>query len=204
MAKNVLYVATGIVHPTIGIIRKVRKMLESVEGLAVTRSTSVEGLIKLESDEFDAVVLMFHRKKISSRALNALRNFVEGGGGCLAIHAAAASFKEVPEYEELVGGKFVSHDAVHEFTVNPDPNSNVFGDIQPFTVRDELYVHRYSDDIHVHAVASNDGGNEPVIWTREWGKGRVCYFSLGHTGKSVAHPAFREVVTRGISRVLED
>lgn len=204
MKKNVLYVATGIVHPTIGIIRKVRKMLESVEGLALTRTSSIEGLTQLESGKFDAVVLMFHRKKISSRALNALRNFVEQGGGCLAIHAAAASFKEVPEYEELIGGKFVSHDVVQEFTVHPDQSSDVFGHMQPFTVRDELYIHRYSDDIHIHAVADNNGKNEPVIWTRKRGKGRVCYFSLGHTGKSVAHPSFREVVTRGVTRVMGD
>lgn len=201
--KNILYVSTGIIHPSITLIRKVKNMIESTGQVALTRAHSVEGLKKLNPASYDAVVLFFHRQKISGEALNTLTNFVEQGGGCLAIHAASASFKKEPGYEKFLGGKFISHDVIQKFTVTPDTSSPLFGDVPPFNVNDELYIHRYSQEVTVHAVADNNGTPEPVIWTKTRGKGRICYFSLGHTSKSADHPAFKEIIRRGITWVIQ-
>ncbi|MFW5770652.1 MAG: ThuA domain-containing protein, partial [Spirochaetota bacterium] len=197
--KNILYVATGIIHPSIPLIRKVKTMIELNGQGNITRAHSVEGLKKLQTGSYDAVVLFFHRQKISGEALDALTNFVEHGGGCLAIHAASASFKKEPGYEKFLGGKFISHDVVQNFTVTPDTSSFLFGDVPPFNVKDELYIHRYSQEVTVHAVADNNGTSEPVIWTKKQGSGRICYFSLGHTSKSADHPVFKEIIRRGIT-----
>jgi len=200
---KILYVATGIIHPSIPLIRKIKKMIELNDNVDITRVHSVEGLKKLYPGTYDAVVLFFHRQKISGEALDMLTNFVEHGGGCLAIHAASASFKKEAGYERFLGGKFISHDVIQNFTVTPDTSSPIFGNVSPFNVTDELYIHRFSREVTVHAVADNNGTPEPVIWTKTRGKGRICYFSLGHTSTSADHSAFKEIIRRGITWVIQ-
>ena len=39
----------------------------------------------------------------------------------------------------------------------------------------------------------------PVAWTRQWGKGRVFYSSLGHAPEELAVPEARELLRRGMA-----
>jgi type 1 glutamine amidotransferase len=43
-----------------------------------------------------------------------------------------------------------------------------------------------------------EGSIVPVVWKRQWGKGRVFYCSLGHVAKDFDVPEAREVVKRGM------
>lgn len=145
------------------------------------------------------MVLYFHQKNISRRAFKDFENFVSRGGGVLAVHSATASFKKENRYFDILGGRFKKHGPVEEFHIHPDESPDpIFGNIETFSVKDELYLHDYSQKIQVHYFADVDGKSEPLVWTHLYGAGRVCYVSFGHTSSSMQHPAVRQILQRGL------
>jgi hypothetical protein len=118
--------------------------------------------------------------------------------GLLAVHGAAASFKTEPGYHEIIGGRFIGHGPVAETEVLPSPEHELFRGIGPFHLRDELYRHEFDPSNEVHFYTSVEGEQEPVVWTRLHGEGRVCYCSLGHTSQAFRHPAVVEILRRGL------
>lgn len=202
MEKRVLVVSAGVFHPTIPARRLFKEILTGIKGVRPVYTSSVEDLGALKSGGYDAVCLYFHRKRISTDALEALHDFVSSGGGLFALHSASASFKETPEYFEILGGRFVSHGKISEFRVSPaDSTSKIFKGVGEFTVKDELYIHEYDRDVKVHFDTKVDGSVEPVVWTREHGKGRVCYFSLGHVASVLKKGEVRSIIERALKWV---
>ncbi len=203
MEKRVLIVSAGVFHPTIFARRQLLKILKGIDGIRPVVTSSIEDLGALKGGGYDAVCRYFHKKYISPDALKSLSDFVASGGGLFAVHSASASFKATPEYFDILGGRFVSHGKVGNFTVIPaDSDSNIFGKIDPFTVNDELYIHEYKDDVTVHFETEVDGKKEPVVWTRRHGKGKVCYFSLGHVAKVFNVDEVQKIIIGGIKWVL--
>ncbi|MBN1573048.1 MAG: ThuA domain-containing protein [Deltaproteobacteria bacterium] len=203
MGKRVLVVSAGAFHPTITARRLFKNILNGIEGIRFVYTSSIEDLGALNGGGYDAVCLYFHRKVISDNALGALKVFVSSGGGLFALHSASASFKEKKEYFYILGGRFVSHGKISRFTVNPaDSTSEVFKGVGPFTVKDELYIHEYDRDVKVHFNTEVGGSTEPVLWTRGYGKGRVCYFSLGHVASIFKVKEVQEIIGKGVKWVL--
>ncbi len=107
----------------------------------------------------------------------------------LAIHSATASFKQEPRYFEILGGRFRVHGAIQTFEVSQTQSAeDVFGHVAPFQIKDELYIHELAPEIAVHFEAMHDGEPVPVVWTRRYGAGRVCYAMPGHTAESMQAP----------------
>lgn len=124
----------------------------------------------------------------------ALRDYVGRGGPLLALHLAASSFREIPEWRQWIGGEWVNGTSMHPpiseatVTVRTDAHPIVsgFGDFQVF---DEMYSylelepgntilaeHRYEERIH------------PLAWAREHASGRAVYDGLGHDVRSYDSP----------------
>ncbi|RKX82509.1 MAG: hypothetical protein DRP57_09740 [Spirochaetes bacterium] len=49
----------------------------------------------------------------------------------------------------------------------------------------------------------NDETNEPILWTKLFGKGKICYLSLGHTAQSLKEEPVKEVIRRSAKWLLE-
>jgi type 1 glutamine amidotransferase len=45
---------------------------------------------------------------------------------------------------------------------------------------------------------SGAGNNEPMLWTSQYGNGRVFVTALGHDGVTAAEPTFKVTFTRGV------
>ncbi|MBE2222085.1 MAG: ThuA domain-containing protein, partial [Anaerolineae bacterium] len=139
---EILYVSDGFFHPPRQARQIVRDVVTAVPGIQITQVKTLNHLLKLDMTRFKALVLYVHHKHIALDTLAALEQFVQKGGGLLAIHSATASFKEQPRYAELVGGRFTGHGPVEPITIRPAAaNDEIFGEIGAFTVTDELYLH---------------------------------------------------------------
>jgi type 1 glutamine amidotransferase len=91
---------------------------------------------------------------------------------------------------------------VTTFRVDPTlKEDEIFGGIGGFTIRDELYRHDYDPHGRIHFASTVNGDPEPLVWTKYWGVGRVCYCALGHTVRSIRHPQVREILRRGLDWV---
>jgi uncharacterized protein len=197
--KKILYLSAGAIHPSIVSRHRVRHILEAESGMAVEDACGVEKAARLEGGGYCAVVVYLHRQRISPGALDVIDRFVREGGGMLALHSAAASFKTTPRWAGILGGGFIGHGPVREYTVRPsDPRKETFFGTVPFAVRDELYRHAYANDVEVRYYTDVDGVNEPVAWTRVHGKGRVCYIALGHRADVFALGPVRQVLAQGL------
>jgi len=200
VAIQVLLVSAGLFHPSLPCRFWLRRALVSLPGYHFTRASSLEALPRLSLDSFRAIVLYVHHDTLSTAALDCLDAYLGRGGGLLALHSASASYKEEIRYHEILGGSFVTHGPVEGFSVQPSsPEDEVFCDIPPFSVRDELYRHEYNPANRIHFHTLVGGEREPVVWTRRRGEGRVCYCALGHTIGAVRHPHTWQILQQGLA-----
>ncbi|WP_435361831.1 ThuA domain-containing protein [Haloarchaeobius sp. DFWS5] len=179
----------------------------------VTVSTDISALESLA--EYDVVVDYLTDSRLSSAAVDGLRSFVADGGGYLPIHCAADLTSYIdddgeftsretphPELRELVGGHFVSHPEISTFTVTmTDSTHPVVDALDDFDVLDEPYqVDVDEDRVRVLARMDHPDLDEhyPVVWVHEYGNGRICYSSLGHTDEALDHESHHELLTNAV------
>jgi type 1 glutamine amidotransferase len=168
-------------------------------GYRFQRVASLEALPGLKAESFRGMVLYIHHETISPAALESLEGFVRQGGGLLAVHSASASFKQEERYLDILGGSFREHGPIERFRVEPVVDQDeVFDAISAFSVTDELYRHDYDPDNRIHFHTPVGEEHEPVVWTRRYGQGRVCYCALGHTVSTMHHPQVQQILRRGL------
>jgi uncharacterized protein len=196
MGKRVLVVSRGLIHPSLTCRIYLKQLLKSLQGnFTFVFSGALDGLKRLREGNYDAVILYFHEKKISDHALHALIQFAGKGGGVLALHASMASFKTNTKYQELLGGRFTGHGKIEKIDVyTKDAEHELLKEAAGFTIKDELYIHEYDRRNEIVLACENKGQEEPVLWTRRYGSGRVCYFAPGHMPNVFQTEAVRKVI----------
>jgi uncharacterized protein len=137
---------------------------------------------------------------------SALAAAVRSGVGLLAVHASnvfpGSAAGPDPAYRvahALIGSRFLSHGPPpHEsrFQVETEQRRPVTRSMAPFGITHEHYRIETADDVEVIAWRCTLAGREPVAYTRQEGRGRVCYLQLGHDMRAWDDPPVREIVTR--------
>jgi type 1 glutamine amidotransferase len=197
---SVLLVSDGLAHPSLLGRFWLRRGLAAMPGYRFRRVASLEALPGLTPGSFQSIVLYIHHEALSPSALESLESFVRQGGGLLAVHSASASFKQEERYFAILGGSFREHGPIERFQVRPlTPQDEIFHGVPAFSVTDELYRHDYDPDNRVHFYTPVGEEREPVVWTRRYGQGRVCYCALGHTVATMRHPQVQRILQRGVA-----
>jgi type 1 glutamine amidotransferase len=200
--KKVLLVTDGLFHPPLLARQILRRTLDALEGYSFQHIRSLEKL-PADLNTFAAIVLYFHHEELSAAALEKLDAFVSTGGGLLGIHTATASFKKVPRYFEILGGRFIGHGPLEKFVVTPVGHKDVFSGIPAFEVLDELYMHELQPGIEVHFTANQEGEDIPVVWTYSFGEGKVCYATPGHRAETLRNKSFQKLLQQGLAWVTD-
>ncbi len=199
---KVLLISAGIFHPPLLGRIQLGKLLARARGVELLRGRSLELLKEMDCTEIQALVLYYHQKSLSTAALDALDSFVSAGGGVLAIHSATASFKEMPDYCEILGGRFTGHGPIEQITIEAvHSRDEIFREIPSFTILDELYLHEFTGEVRPHFVVQQGEHQIPIVWTRQHGQGSVCYVGLGHRTKSMRLPSVQTILIRGLAWV---
>jgi type 1 glutamine amidotransferase len=165
---------------------------------AVTKKQRKWGAKNL--DAFDAIVFFTDGDlDMDDSQKSDLLSFVaRDGKGFIGIHSATITFLGWPEYGKLIGGYFDGH-PWGEFDAPLVVEDAAFPGMRHlpgrFVLRDEIYqIKDFSRD-NVRVLLRLDAGKVdlskkgihrkdgdfPVIWARNYGKGRVLYNGLGHT-----------------------
>ena len=98
---------------------------------------------------------------------NAVVNFVERGGGFLALHNATALYPEGGTYLRLVGGTYTTHGPLERFRVNVLDRSHVIThDVNDFEVADEQHI-PIPDRSNVHLLLESRSA-EGVVGAAGW------------------------------------
>lgn len=131
---------------------------------------------------------------------------VRAGTGLAGIHGGMGdAFRGNLDYEWMVGGHFVGHPHVGDYTVRVrDFASPVMEGVSPrFQYNSEQYYMLIDPGIHILAdteyVHEGRACNMPVVWLKTWGRGRVFYSALGHEpAEFERYPEVRSLTVRGI------
>jgi type 1 glutamine amidotransferase len=136
----------------------------------------------------------------SPSARSALQHYLTRGGALLGLHTASICFSDWPEWQSLLGGRWVWgsswHPAPEPVTITIEPDT-VLSHLPAFTVHDELYSDlALEPDTTVLATGVSHAmvTPQPVIWQREVGQGRVVYDALGHDRASLNHPTHAQLL----------
>jgi uncharacterized protein len=194
-----LLMCGGTIHDWRGVGDVMETALSESEEYVVERvNDDLNGFLRLDSGDYDVVVLYHTRGDITDEQMNALSRFVREGGGFVGVHGAAASFRDSPEFHALLGGIFIKHPPPRRYTVSiRDPEHPITKGLdEEFDIVDEMYTYDYDPRVEILATALWKGQEHPVVWTKSWGTGRVCFFALGHDAEIAKQAPFSDLLTR--------
>jgi len=134
----------------------------------------------------------------------AIWDFVDGGGGFLAVHNAHTMYPPNGPYYKLFGGNFGGHPKPWTFTIRvEDKHHPITAGVEDFEIFDEQHMSKYDLDqehLLLRSVA-RDNQQAAAGWWNEIGKGRFCYLSPGHTPEALNHPMV-QLLLRNAARWL--
>jgi type 1 glutamine amidotransferase len=204
-----------------------RKLLEDTGRFEVRVTEEFRGAGPETLAPYDVVLLSYYdgRKpelRWGDRAEQSLLNFVRSGKGLVVYHFATAAFDGWTEFEKLCGGNWRPnnghHSARHDYTVTvTDRDHPITRGIRATfpQANDELYANlKWQTDstTHVLATAWDDhslykpgekqplpgpGLNQPMLWTVDYGRGRIFVTALGHDPDAMRLPGFTVTLARG-------
>lgn len=173
----------------------------------VTVTDDLSVLNKRNLEHYDVIINNSLFQEPTAEQLEAFYQFIESGKSYFAIHAGLVSFLNSDQYTEMIGGRFINHDDIKTFTVNASDywygwetedkgyKHPVVRELEDFRTLDELYMVQFNtDDLEVIARAEY----HPIMWTRNWGKGKVLCLTLGHGQYSQENEGFKSLFTNGV------
>lgn len=204
--KKVLFVAGGWAgHQPDKIVRLFAAELEAV-GLAPEIVTTLEPLADLERLKTYALVFpCWTMGRLADEQEKSLVAAVRSGVGLAGIHGGMGdAFRGQLDYEWMVGGHFVGHPHVGDYTVRiVDSACPITAGLPAdFAYRSEQYYMMVDPGVRVLAdtAYAHEGRvvTMPVAWTKHWGAGRVFYNALGHAPEEFTlYPEARRLTAQG-------
>jgi type 1 glutamine amidotransferase len=136
----------------------------------------------------------------------AFRDYANTGGGVAAMHVACWSFPDAPVITSVIGGAFLGHHPIQQFSQVILPVEHpILKGLGTYSSVDEPYLFKnVAPDRTILTMREGPHAPEAMTWVRQQGQGRVFYHSGGHDSRTWVQPNFQELVTRGIEWVARD
>jgi type 1 glutamine amidotransferase len=136
----------------------------------------------------------------------AVVDFVEHGGAVIGLHNCLGLYPAGGPYLQLLGGRYTGHGPLERFRVSVhDTGHPIARGVESYEVADEQHTPVPNPgQVHIFLKSNSEEGVEaPAGWTREFGKGRVCHLTNGHTRESLAHPMVQLLLRNAINWCLK-
>jgi uncharacterized protein len=178
----------------------------SARGCDVCIEKSLEIFADPTLSTYDLIFPCWTMGTLTDPQSKGLQAAIRAGSGLGGIHGGMGdAFRGNLEYEWMVGGHFVGHPHVGDYTVRRTATEHAITAGMPaeFPYHSEQYYMMVDPAIQVLAETTYTYEGHPctmpVVWTRQWGRGRVFYSALGHSPKEFTdHPHVREMTVRGL------
>ncbi len=192
-------------------------MFGSMPGLDIHRATqqqSSEAYGRADLLDYDVVVLYDMVQTITEAEKQQFLRLFDAGIGLVAMHHCLASYQQWPQFEKIIGGKYLLEDeqtADSMFTksdyrhdvkmpiVIVAPEHPIVQGMENFTIHDEIYInYRVQPDVTPLLRTTHPESGNPVVWCRQYRQSRVVYIQPGHDHHTYNLPAYRKLVERSI------
>lgn len=198
---QVLLLTGGEIHDHKGVGDILEATLREDARFSVTRvENDLNVLAAPGLDPFDVLVFYWTLGELAGNQREGLLSWVASGRGFVTLHSGADSFRGDPLYRGFVGGYFVTHPHYRTYQVSvSDSGHPITQGIEEFMTTDEQYIVSYDSRNHVLAWSLYKGERVPVLWVKDWGKGRVFYCALGHDPAAAKQEMTRMLLVRGVA-----
>jgi hypothetical protein len=161
------------------------------------------------------ITLREHIPTLTGAQQAAVKQFVAGGGGALFLHnsSAIARSPSAEVVREVIGGAFVVHSEIKEYRVEiTNRDHPITKGVEDFVVRGEQHFVEYDKDPKYLFLRNVDregkpfknyGVSSPAGWAYDYGRGRVCFMSPGHTAEVLCHPAYAKLQQNAVRWLLQ-
>ena len=214
--KTALIVLGGLWHDFEGFAAAHKPLLEQA-GYTVEATYDLDRLTRLPDEPVDLIVsytsLSPHREghndtspeRLTPAQVNALADWVRGGGAFLPTHSGSVVGGSTPELGQLMGGMFIEHPPQFTFTVYPMYGEHpIIEGIEAFAVHDEFYMERLLTPVDVHMAAFDRGVAYPFVWSKSEGQGRVAHIAVGHSALVWDLPVYQKLFLNAVRWVDEE
>jgi type 1 glutamine amidotransferase len=195
-----------------------QKALEATKQFEVTICEDAAILETPALKKYEAIVAMADRRdpefKLTMAQQSAILKYVQEGKGFFSLHGfCCADQAWAPEMRELLGGvlaHFGKPDTKVKLGKFPvkilDSGHPITKGLTDFEHDDELYYYLQTQgELKPLVAATYQGQDWPILWTRSFGKGKVCVSVFGHCGikpdskDPLEHAAFQRLIIQGIA-----
>lgn len=183
------------------------------DALVWDHAVSSEAAFKDElRGKYEVLVLYDMSQTLSPEGRQHFREFVDAGGGVLALHHAIVSYQDWPWYRDLIGGRYVAEgsDGHPASTYLHDQDLSV-RIVRPHPITHGLSLARIHDETYkgmsidakntVLLATDHPTSDGPLVWVSAYAKTRVVYIQLGHGTEAHRDTGFRALVKNAITWV---
>jgi uncharacterized protein len=143
---------------------------------------------------------------ISEEYIRKITKAHHDGANAVVIHCAMHTYRasKIDDWREFLGVTSRRHDHQSNYPVKIVATEHpITKGVSPnwVTPKDELYIIETvwpKTTVLATSVSEKDGGSHPVLWTNQYGKGRVFGTTYGHSNETFADKDFRRVLVQGI------
>lgn len=133
---------------------------------------------------------------------------VKNGMGFIAVHAQVTDLdKSHPIVTELLQSVFITHPEQCELSVEIQKEHPVTHGVTSFTFpeNDEHYQMDMLEgtDVTILANTVSKSGTWPGLWVKEYGKGKICCFTPGHTIRNMTCEGYIKILKNAINWCVE-
>ena len=197
-------------HPFDVTAERLAAVLEPVAGEVDVR-TDVDAALAEQTGEARLLVVNIGNAgpgTPSDAARAGLLRHLEAGRPLLVLHVSATAFPDWPEWEAVMGGRWVEGTTFHPektvVAVRADPGHPIATGLPDFVAQDEAYTAlRVGVQVTVLAHHDLDGAAHPLAWAHRFGTAPVVYLALGHDAGAYDAPGTRELVRRSAQWLLD-
>ena len=207
---NIMLVTGGHAFDTVQFFQ----LFDSLENISYQHFSQPEAnniIAKHKTDNFDVLVFYDMWKSISESEKNAYLKLTETGKPMLFMHHSIVSYQNWPEFEKIIGGKYISPgEGIPE---NEESNYEhdvwVYGQIlrkHPVTkgmeetkIFDEVYGNmRISESITPLIRTTHPKSSEYIAWENKYNNSTIIYLQGGHDYRAYQSDDFKKLVSQSI------
>ncbi len=190
------------------------ELFDSLEGIEYEhfgQPKANEMLVKNLAKDFDVLVFYDEQQTISESEKNAYIELAKQGKPFLFLHQSIKSYQKWPEFEKLVGGKYVEkfRNVPEELLSTSEKDVWVYADVENYTpvtvgfkqVRffDEVYGNvQVSDDVLPLLRTRHPQSVEFIAWQHKYKASDVVYIQPGYDHRTYESDDYRKLVKQAI------
>ena len=208
---KILLVTGGHSYDTIPFFQ----MFDALEGIEYEHFLQPEANRKIAQgagENYDVLVFYDMWREISEPEIQAYIDLTRKGKPMLFLHHALVSYQDWPQFEKLLGGKYIEkrrgisekelstyeHDVwVYIQPAGNHPVTKGFSNLRFF---DEVYGnYRVSEDV-IPILTTNHPQSERIIgWENRFNKSRIIYLQPGHDSRTYETEDYRKLLLQTIN-----